>query len=70
MNEVVIIGAAIVLAFALGAETAWLTTRTYYKKKEREREHNREKRLLQEIIRTLSPGTSGEHHDASARPRR
>lgn len=51
--ELLPILAMIVLAIAIGAQTAWLLTRNYYKAKDREREHNHERRLLQEIIRVL-----------------
>jgi hypothetical protein len=51
--------ALVVLAIALGAQSAWLVTRNYYKTKDREREHNHERQLLHEVIRMLGGGDGG-----------
>jgi hypothetical protein len=63
MNEIVTIAAVIVLALALGAQTGRLVTRNYYKGRERERTHSREKRLLEQVIKELGRGARDKNQD-------
>lgn len=60
MTDLPTLAAVIFLAMSLGAQTAWLLTRNYYKRREIEQELRHEARLLREVIKALG---RGDKHD-------